>query len=152
MKITDGKIEIHPSEIIDSLSEEDKKSLIKELCISSDVINWVFDYICGDDEDGWWSSENSRQREQLLRRVEKTHLNKVTRYDWNLLEQAANSLKHVISENHIYWNLYHHPDRNTLTIDKFLEKFGENQYTTKLADDKIEEIVNIVKEAVKEKE
>ncbi len=153
MKINkDGNIEFSIEEIWESLGTDQKKQFIKSCAISPDIIKWVMDWICGEDEDGWWTTEHPL-REQLLARVEEKQLSTtVTKYNWTIIQKAADELKKIYSDKQIYWSLRHHPEKYTMTIAKFLEgKESWNEFQTTAADEKIEEIVEIVKTAVQPK-
>ncbi len=153
MKINkDGKIEFDIEEIWESLATDQKKQFIKSCAISPDIIKWVMDWICGEDEDGWWTTEHPL-RELLLARVEEKQLtNPVTKYNWTLIQKAVEQLKKVCSEKHLYWELFHHPAKREITIDKFLEgKDHLNEFYTTAADEKIEEVLEIVRNAVQPK-
>lgn len=153
MKIDEkGNLALNLEEICNALSEEEKKKFVKLMSISPEIIKWVMDWICGEDEDGWWTTEHPL-REDLLARAESSQIGKeVTKYNWTLIKEAANKLKHSISEQHIYYKLY---DANPeMTVRKFLETSDiqvNNPYQTKLAEKKIQEVIDIVREAVKKK-
>lgn len=154
MKINkDGKIEIDLQEILDSLGEDEKKQLVKSACISSEVIKWVFDWICGEDEDGWWTTNENRLREDLLARAEDKQLFKdPNRFNWSLIEAATKRLKQLESDKALYWALYHHPAKYELTIAEYLkDKDTWNEFYTTAADKKIDEVINIVKDAIQKK-
>lgn len=153
MKINkDGKIEFDIGEIWESLSTENKKEFIKSCAISPDIIKWVMDWICGEDEDGWWTTEHPL-REQLLKRVQEKQLTQpVTKYNWSIIQAAAEQLKKICSEKHLYWELYHHPAKHEMTIYKFLQgRESLNEFYTTAADEKIEEVLEIVRNAVQPK-
>lgn len=153
MKITEkGIIEIDIDEIINSLDTDEQKKLVKSLAISPTIIGWVMDWICGEDEDGWWTTEHPL-REQLLKRVEEKQIKNIGRYNWTLISKAADALKHYCSEKHLYYSLYYHPNADTMTIAEFCRSHPDgNQYQTKQAEEKIQEIIDIVKEAVRSNE
>lgn len=154
MKINkEGKLEIDLSDIVDSLPEKDRRDFIKSAACSRQVIDWVIDYICGDDEDGWWTGDDGDLREKILTRVENTHLKDVTVFDWSLIKDAQKRLKEIESQRHIYWLLYHHPDRQ-ITIGEFIgnkDMSEEHEFSTKRADEKVQEVIDIVKNAIKTK-
>lgn len=146
----EGKLEISLHDITDRLNKEDARYFIKSICISPQIMDWVVNWILGEDEDGWFGGE-SELREKILERIETKHCSYVTRYNWKLIREAADALKRIASAKHIYFKLYHHPNPYETTIAEFLKDtcYEENEYQTKRADDKIEEVLNIVKEAVK---
>ena len=153
MKINkEGNIEFDIYEIWESLSTEHKKQFIKSCAISPDIIKWVMDWICGEDEDGWFTTEHPL-REELLARVEEKQIsNPVTKYNWSLIQEAAKELKKIYSNKQVYWKLYHHPSKHILTIAKFLDAEKDlSEFSTTAADEKIEEIVEIVRAAVQPK-
>lgn len=152
MKINDkGNIELDIYEVFNGLSEEDKRTFVKTCCISDTVIKWVSDWILGRDENGWWTTEHSL-RENLLAEIEQKQLETpVTKYNWTLIKNAAEQLKFWESQKHIYWELYHHPDRYNTTISQFLEESSmkeECEFYTKRADAKIQEVIDIVRNAI----
>ena len=152
MKMKDGKLIIYPQDIADSLSGEDKLEFIKHHVLSEDAIQMVLDYICDGDEEGWWSGDSDEIRASFLRRVEDTHLAEFSRYNWNSLGTACDKIKKIRSEQHIYWLLYHHPEAHDLTISEWLRKHDVNndisEYSTKIADEEIEQIVSALKEEI----
>ena len=153
MKINkDGKIEIEIDEIISSMSPEDIRIFVKSQVCSREVLNWVTNFLLGDDEDGWWGGE-AELREKILFQIEQKHTEYVTQHNWSLIKAAADKLKSLESSKHIYWELYHHPNPNMSIADFILQKniYDESEYSTKKADEKIQEVIDIVKEAVKPK-
>jgi len=153
MIMKDGKLEIHPQDIVDNLSKEDKMEFIKHYLVSTDVIQFVLDYICDDDEDGWWTGDSDEIRAAFLRRVEDAHLAGFGRYNWKSLGDACERIKKIRSEQHLYWKLYHHPESGSLTIAEWLMKHNVNndiiEHTSKVADEEIDKIVHELKEEIR---
>lgn len=150
MKITsEGEIQISIQEIVERMDEESAKSIIKTFCTSRQVIEWVFDYICGEDKDGWWTSDDHQMRERVLARAERAQVGNPSKHKWTLIDSAVKRLKELSSDKQLYWALYHHPERRTTTIEAFLEgKDKWNEFYTTAADEKIAEVVGIVKSAM----
>lgn len=151
MKINkEGKLEIDIYEIVETLSPEDFRVFIKTHCISSQVIDWAVNWILGEDEDGWFGND-AKLREEILARIEQKHCGYITKYNWTLISEAADALKRIASQKHIYWKLYHHPNKYHTTIADFIgnSTYEDNEYSTDKADALIEQVLTIVKNAVK---
>lgn len=146
----EGNVIISLEDIIQNMSKEEKKKLCKTISIDYDVKKAVIDYICDEDEDGWWCSDSGHIREDILMRIEKAQLDKPTWYNWKLIDEAITRLKHMRSENHIYYTLYHLRDPHMLVSD-FVRIYlkDESEHMTNRADDDIKEVLNIVKNAIK---
>ena len=153
MKMKDGKLEIYPQDIAESLSKEDRMEFIKHHVLCADAIQTVLDYICDGDEDGWWTGDSDEIRAAFLRRVEDTHLAQFSRYNWKSLGVACDKITKIRSEQHLYWKLYHHPESHNLTIAEWIMKHDVNkeicEYQSKIADDEIDRIVNDLKEEIR---
>jgi len=152
MKLKDGDIIINPSEIIDSLSKEDKLEVLKHYMTCPDVINAVLDYICDEDEDGWWAGDSDRTRSGFLKRVEDCHLKNLGRGNWKSLDEACAKITKIRSEQHLYYMLYHHPESHNMTISEWLRVHNKddkiNEHCSKIADDEIESIVTALKSEI----
>jgi len=150
MKVDEeGNVVIALEDIIQNMSKEEKKRLCKIISIDYDVKKSVIDYICDEDEDGWWSSDNGEYREEILIRVERCHLENPNGQNWKLIGEAIERLKHARSQQHIYWTLYHLENKD-MRVSDFIRLYmrDEDQFMTKKAETDIEEIMNIVKEAL----
>jgi len=153
MKInSEGKLEIHPQDIVDNLSKEHKMEFIKHYLVSSDVIQTVLDYICDDDPDGWWTGDSDEIRAAFLKKVEDTHLAKFSQHNWKSLGEACKKITKIRSEQHLYWKLYHHPECHNMTISEWLMKNEIDgdimEHTSKVADDEIAQIISEVKKEI----
>ncbi len=153
IKINDNGLWVDFDYLMESMSSEDQKMFIKKFAIESNVIDHVVNYICGEDPDGWWSGCADDRRMKILTKVENAQLNKWSGYNWKFIDEATNRLKEIKEKQHIYWALYHsgvdYDSDFSMKVRKFLESNGiESDYTTKQADEEIEKVYSIIKEAM----
>lgn len=143
MKINDkGNIEIDPEEIFGYLDIEEKKELIKHLVLHEDVIQWVLNYICGEDEDGWWIGIDKNIRYNFLCKVESSLIDdlKKRKLGWQIWDEIVHFIKYYKSQKHLYYKLWN-IENQSMTIGEFLRRNGEeNEFQTKQADEKIKEL------------
>lgn len=141
-----GTITLSITEIIERMDEESAKEAIKALCCSDQAIKWVMDFLCDEDEDGWYNSTTPQNRLDLLTRIEDKCLDaNGLRYDWRAFQALVRTLKDIRSEAHIYWAMYHHPTANTTTLSEFTRSLNhEDNYTTTRADRDIAEIKDLI--------
>lgn len=145
MKIEDGEIRLDLIEIMESLSEDDCKMFIKHFSCQSFIIEKVIDYICGDDEDGWWTGDATNIRQKILCRIEKKQLEQsYLSYSWEPWAELTNRLKEIKERKHIYWHLYHDfPDHHE--IWEWMKRRGiDSEYTTKQAHEDIKKIESMI--------
>jgi len=149
--------------ILEAMNEEDTKHFIKTFSIQESVISYVIDYICGDDEDGCWTSMDAEYRMSILQRIEHKQLSEGPRHSWTAWSEICQELKNIRCKQQIYWKLYHNGSWGEVTlsdgstksleflISDWLTKCGiESNYTTKEADKDIARIEKLVINALTE--
>jgi len=146
--IKDGHISIDVDDLLGQLSADHLKEILKRFSVSERVIEWVIAYLCGDDEDGWWTGDDANLRQRLLVRVQNSHLADDVLLSWNVFDELRKRLKDIRSKQHVYWFLYHElPDHLRCQVMNLMEQAGvESNYTTKQADADIERIEKMANE------
>ena len=146
IKIDGGDLKIGITELIESLSSEQKKEIIHSIACNDDVIKRTIDYICDEDEEGWYSGSNPELRQQALVRIEKKQLETLPTYYWRVWEDLQQELNNIRSKEQVYWSLYHglgdefgdEGKRVSFQVLEMFRKMGiESNYTTKQAEDYI---------------
>lgn len=150
---SDGNVVLDLGTLLtDHLTVEQKRELLKRLSVSSDVIEWVIAYICGEDDDGWYDGRDADIRQKLLQRVEKAQMkDALLKYKWSVFEELERRLREIKSIQHIYWKLYHHPNKYKTTIAEFIhgeDVQKENEFQTQRAEKEIEECLEIWRQGV----
>ncbi|MFA5217096.1 hypothetical protein [Sulfuricurvum sp.] len=162
IKFEGANILININDLYSAMSEQDQKDFVKSVALNDDIINWVLDYICGDDNDGYWTSDDSNIRQRFLNRVEKTQLTKSI-ISWDTIRKIDQHLKDIKCKQHIYWSLYHDIpqiisqwlyEKHGIAIEKgyidaavsyALKCLGqESNFTTEQADKEIQELKDFI--------
>jgi len=146
-----GDIKIDIYELIRETDDETKKQVIKSFATDDAVIRHTIDYICGDDEDGWYPGDAANLRQELLGRVEAKQLETMPEYGWRVWDEIRQKIKDIRSAEHIYWVLYHKlSDGLRRSVFKELDAMGvESNYTQAQGNDDIEAIRKLIKTAIK---
>jgi len=161
IKIEDFVLKINLNTLIEKLDEEESRQLIKTLAIQPKIIKSVVDYICGDDADGFWSSEEPQLRQGILERIERTHINTLAtsgpRYGWSVWQDIQKQLKDIKCKQHVYWALYHDEyfkeKYDWTLISNFFKRHNiESDYTTKKADEDILQVKQMIIDAFRKME
>lgn len=163
INISQNKIEIDMGHLLEAMDKDDCKAFIKSFACQDFVIEKVIDYICGDDEDGWWTGYSDEYRTKILTRVENTQIKKWSKYNWKVFEELKNRLKEIQEKRHIYWQIYHDKGFREMIVlnpyteekttmgnyisDWFKSRNIESNYTTKQADDDINRIEGMIKKS-----
>ena len=66
-----GNLKLDIDYILSAMSEEDLYAFVKSVALDDFIIQKVVDYICDEDEDGCWTGNSNKVRENILKRVEK---------------------------------------------------------------------------------
>ena len=145
----DGCLKIDLQFLIERMSTEDKKTVLKSLAVQEDVTQWVLDYICDKDSDGWWSGGSDEVRVNFLQEVEQTELGRtwLSCY-WSPWSECRDALKMVESHREVSKRLERLMRDYDNPMSEWLRKHFDvdecSHYVTKLADEKIKEIENII--------
>lgn len=145
IKIEKGDIQISIQELIECLSDDEKLSVAKTLAVSDWFLKKATDYICDEDEDGWWTGDSAQKRHEILRRVEEKQIEKLPYFNWKPWDAIQDSLKRITSREELYWILYHNNDEEKR---KWIDGCNSH-YTTKTADEEIEKIKAMISDALK---
>lgn len=149
MKIKDGEVNINLMDLFDSMSEEQKLKLAKSIACSDWMIEKLLNFICGKDDDGWWTSSDVQIRYKILLAVEDAQLKEKMRFSWSPWRDIEQRLKDILSHEHLYWRIYHHPNLSHETKESLIGKM-ESNLTTHIADKQIEEVKAIIENAMEE--
>lgn len=152
LKVIDGQITIDIADFLEALTKEEQLQIVKQLAVQDYVLEKAIDYICGDDTDGWWTSNDDTLRMKLLDRIESAQLSKWSKYNWQFITEATQRLKEIREKQHIYWALHHGPFRDDLSQAWFKFCKANNivsEYTTEKANADIENVIKIVENAIK---
>ncbi len=137
----------------DAMSKEEQREFIRSISIQRDVIECVTNYICGEDEEGWWSSDEPQKRQDILQRIERNQIKDLAdngpSFGWQVWSDLRKALQDIACKKHIYWALRHSPDPWTNeNAHTFFKNNGiESDYTTKQADEDIKKLFDMVKAA-----
>lgn len=142
-----GKIQIDADYLAASMSNEDYHSFIKGVALDSFIIDKVVDYICDEDEDGFWTSGSNRTREEILMRIEKSQMSANVRFNWSFLKNIEDKLKKIAVNKSMYYKIYHCGFLDQRTKDALLDH-EECEYKTDKANDQINALHKMVKEAM----
>ncbi len=148
------KLTIDLDKIVRELDTEGKRQLAKTIALESDIFDSVLDYMCGEDKDGCWTTEEPNIRQKFLERAEKAHVQDLIsqgpRYGWRVWSDIEKALKDIRCKRHIYWALYHSEDEwtkeNAWTF--FKNNKIESDYTTDQADKDIADIKRMISDAM----
>jgi hypothetical protein len=147
-----GDLVVPLDRIFLKLSEESKKKFIKDFCISDDVIRIVTNYICGEDDEGFWTSEEMNMRQNILERIENTQLvPRYLSYSWRPWRDLQKRLQDIRCKQHVYWAIHHCEDQELgEKMRRFLASKGvASDYTTKQADADIEDCKQMILSTLK---
>jgi len=148
LEYNNGELTIDPVEFFDCLSEEDKLAVAKNLATQDFALQKAIDFLCEEDEDGWYSGISPRMRQNLLEQVGKAHIRE-SKHNWDVFSDLRDQIKYDRSSDHIYYMLYHHHNQD-LTIREFMANIkDENQFMTKRGEKDIERLEKLVDETFK---
>jgi hypothetical protein len=133
---SDLKIPLEP--LIRGMSLDKKREMLAWLATDDEVIHYVVDVICGEDELGWAMGDPNR-RAAILSRIEDTQLKNGTHYSWKPWDEARSKIKDIRTEEHLYWVLYHQidPDVSRRVFDELRRLGVKDNYTSTRADAEI---------------
>lgn len=136
--IEGSKLQLDLEPLIRGMSIEKKREMLAWLATDDEVIRYVVDVICGEDELGWCMGDPGR-RADILSRIEDTQLKDCTRYNWKPWAAARDKIRDIRTQEHLYWVLYHQidPDVSRRVFDELRRLGVESNYTSKIADDEI---------------
>lgn len=136
--IEGSKLQFDLEPLIHGMSLEKKREMLAWLATDDEVIQYVVDVICGEDELGWGMGDPGR-RADILSRIEDTQLRDCVRYNWKPWATARDKIRDIRTREHLYWVLYHQidPDVSRRVFDELRRLGVESSYTTTVADAEI---------------
>ena len=148
LEYNNGELTIDPVEFFDCLNEEDKKDVAKNLATQDFIMNKAIDFLCGEDEEGWFDGLDSERRQKILEKVEDAHIRE-PKHNWSVFRDLRDQIKYDRSSDHIYWALYHHRNQD-LTIREFMLNIkDESQFMTNRGEKDIERLDKLIDETFK---
>jgi hypothetical protein len=148
-KFEKGYLKIDFEQIVEHMEKEEKIQVLKSIAVSNDCVQWVLDYICGDDPDGWWSGSDVQLRQKFLEKVEQTQLGKTwLSASWEPWGAIKDKLKEIESSREMFARIerikrqYDHPLHRW--VSKEFSDDDCSHYVTTLADDKIKEVEQLI--------
>ena len=161
IEIENNSIRLDIDYVLQAMTSEDKAAFIKSFACQSDVVDHVIKYICGEDPDGWWASNDDSLRMKILTQVEDSHIKNWSKYSWGMVREATSKLQAIREKQHIYWSLYHAevackvilPNGKTKHFASFITDWMkangvESDYTSKQGDADVQKVLDIVTEAM----
>lgn len=139
-------VELRP--LISAMSLEQKREMLAWLAADDEVVNYVVDAICGEDEQGWAiGSPNCRQA--ILARVEDVQLREGFQYNWRVWDEARQKIKDIRSQEHLYWVLYHQidPEVSRRVFDELRRLGVACNYLSTVADEEISALRKVLDDA-----
>lgn len=142
-----GFIKVDIDILIDQMETEEKTTILKSLSTSQDVIKWVLDFICNEDEDGWYDGNSENTRQDFLEKVEQTQLGQTLSFYWSPWQELRDKLKTIEANRAVYEKVSSMMRCDHSYSKWFRDNFDKDEmshYTTKGADEKIAEIEKLI--------